>query len=131
MLNKLLLSIIVCAPLLAMSNEGDSFLSTSNNGNYQVDVKTGQTVSVGSFINFDITISCLNHSDTCLVDSVNFSASMPHHGHGMKYFPKISQKTKTKYKVEGVRVHMDGYWEFYIDIEKNGQIERAQFSINV
>ena len=63
---------------------------------------------------------------TVLVD-----ARMPHHRHGMLAPCEVTQVAPGHWKASGMRLHMVGYWEFHVDIDDAGLVERAQTSIEL
>ncbi|MHC4832842.1 MAG: FixH family protein [Planctomycetota bacterium] len=61
---------------------------------------------------------------TVLVD-----AAMPHHGHGMNFVPEVTRTGPGRYAVEGMLFHMRGRWELFVDVERDGVLERAQWTV--
>ena len=61
---------------------------------------------------------------TVLVD-----AAMPHHGHGMNFVPEVTRSGPGRYAVEGMLFHMRGRWELFVDVERDGVLERAQWTV--
>ena len=59
--------------------------------------------------------------------SVMIDATMPHHGHGMNVVPEVTREGES-WLAEGVLLHMPGRWEFTIDVERDGEVERAQWT---
>ena len=59
--------------------------------------------------------------------SVVVDATMPHHGHGMNVTPVVSRKGDV-WLAEGLLLHMPGRWEFTVDVVREGEIERAQWT---
>ena len=62
--------------------------------------------------------------------SVLVDASMPHHGHGMNVTPRIT-RTEDGWLAEGMLFHMPGRWEFVIDVLRDGEVERAQWTVEL
>jgi len=58
-------------------------------------------------------------------------ARMPHHGHGMRREPTVSRAGPGRYEVEGMLLHMPGYWELYFDVTRGAVTERAQDALEV
>lgn len=56
---------------------------------------------------------------------VAVDADMPEHGHGMTTIPRVTRGPDGLYHVEGMRFHMSGYWEIYVDVTRDGVTERA------
>lgn len=62
--------------------------------------------------------------------SVLVDASMPHHGHGMNVTPRIT-RTEEGWLAEGILFHMPGRWEFVVDVVRDGDVERAQWTVEL
>ncbi|MAD78810.1 MAG: hypothetical protein CMJ51_05510 [Planctomycetaceae bacterium] len=60
--------------------------------------------------------------------SILVDAAMPHHGHGMNVSPRISRRSED-WIAEGMLFHMPGRWEFVVDVVRNGEVERAQWTV--
>ena len=60
---------------------------------------------------------------TILVD-----ATMPHHGHGMNVVPRML-KRGDNWVAEGMLLHMPGRWEFVVDVQRDHETERAQWTL--
>ena len=63
--------------------------------------------------------------------AVQVDADMPEHRHGMNTRPRITRGAQGVIRVEGMLLHMPGYWEIYVDLTRDGVTERAQFAITV
>ena len=55
-------------------------------------------------------------------------ATMPHHGHGMNVVPRILKQGDT-WVAEGMLLHMPGRWEFVVDVQRDHETERAQWTL--
>lgn len=55
-------------------------------------------------------------------------ATMPHHGHGMNVVPRIAKRGDT-WIAEGMLLHMPGRWEFVVDVQREHETERAQWTL--
>ncbi len=62
---------------------------------------------------------------------VTADAAMPHHGHGMNFVPRVTPLGDGRYRVEGMLFHMRGRWELFVDVERDGVLERAQWTLEV
>lgn len=56
-------------------------------------------------------------------------AAMPHHGHGMNVAPRMRREGPGRWKAAGMLLHMPGRWELFIDLERDGLLERAQTTV--
>ncbi|MFT7516756.1 MAG: hypothetical protein ACI84O_000541 [Myxococcota bacterium] len=57
-------------------------------------------------------------------ESVSVDADMPSHGHGMITEPVVTKIDAAHYKVDGMILHMPGYWEIYVELTRDGESER-------
>lgn len=58
-------------------------------------------------------------------------AAMPHHGHGMNFVPRTTPLGEGRYRIDGLLLHMRGRWEMFVDVERDGLLERAQWTLEV
>jgi len=61
---------------------------------------------------------------TCRID-----AAMPHHGHGMNVVPRVRPTGPGAWEAVGMLLHMPGRWEIFVDLERDGLLERAQSTV--
>ena len=61
---------------------------------------------------------------------VVFDAEMPHHGHGMNVEPRVTREGND-WLVQGILLHMPGRWEASVDVALDGEIERAQWTLDI
>lgn len=59
------------------------------------------------------------------------SAWMPEHGHGMNRRPEAVEVAPGRYRVRGMLLHMEGFWELFVDVILGGVSERAQFELTL
>jgi len=62
---------------------------------------------------------------------VTVDADMPEHLHGMNTRPRVRRGGGGVWQVEGMLMHMPGYWEIYVDVTVAGVTERAQFAVTL
>ena len=55
-------------------------------------------------------------------------AAMPDHRHGLNLRPQVSGSAAEGFLVEGLLLHMPGYWEVYFDLTSGPVTERAQLT---
>ncbi|MFN0060416.1 MAG: hypothetical protein ACKVX7_18320 [Planctomycetota bacterium] len=58
-------------------------------------------------------------------------ARMPEHRHGMVVTPKVTRTGVGAFQVEGLLLHMDGFWELYFDVTRRGITDRAQLRVDL
>jgi hypothetical protein len=69
---------------------------------------------------------------TPVVDAQVFvDADMPEHRHGMNTRALVRRNADGSLSVSGMHFFMAGYWEIYVDIERDGVVERAQFGLTL
>ena len=57
---------------------------------------------------------------------------MPAHNHGLPTNPKVTQNLgQGKYRVEGVRFHMSGYWEMRVSVKANGKEDTVVIALDL
>jgi hypothetical protein len=56
-------------------------------------------------------------------------AAMPHHGHGMNVAPRMRREGPGRWKAAGMLLHMPGRWEVFVDLERDGLVERSQATV--
>ncbi len=64
-------------------------------------------------------------------DQLAVDARMPDHGHGMLQHVEIQKLAPGHFRVDGMRLHMLGYWELTVDVTRGAWTERAQFPIEL
>jgi hypothetical protein len=62
---------------------------------------------------------------------VQISAWMPDHMHGMSRRPEATEVAPGRYLVRGVLLHMEGFWQFFVDVIRDGVSERAEFTLTL
>ena len=62
---------------------------------------------------------------------IEVDARMPDHGHGMLQYVEIERVGPGHFRVNGMRLHMVGYWDLTVDVSRGAWTERAQFPIEL
>ena len=61
---------------------------------------------------------------------ITIDGGMPQHGHGLPTEPKMTASLgEGRYKIEGVRFNMGGWWEFRLSITAAGMQDVADFNL--
>lgn len=61
---------------------------------------------------------------------VHVDGGMPQHGHGLPTAPQVTEYLGNgDYLVEGMKFNMGGWWVMTVDVETNGQSDRATFNM--
>jgi hypothetical protein len=95
----------------------------SNDGNFSVEISC-QPCPPTYNQPLTLTIRLLSAKG----GSPRFDAFMPDHGHGLVLPFRLVAIDETRFEVQDLVLHMPGYWEFYVDLETSGRIERAQWA---
>jgi len=62
---------------------------------------------------------------------VRFDARMPQHRHGMTVAVNVQRLGPGHFRAAPIVLHMPGLWRLYVDVKRNGVIERAQLVIEL
>ena len=65
------------------------------------------------------------------VQHLRLDADMPAHGHGMIVNPQIERLDATTWLVRGMKFHMPGFWEIYVDLETDQGLRRVMFPMEI
>ncbi len=61
---------------------------------------------------------------------ITIDGGMPQHGHGLPTSPQMTQALgEGRYKIEGVRFNMRGWWEFKLTITANNTVDNVTFNL--
>lgn len=72
------------------------------------------------------------HGDPVADASISVDGGMPAHNHGLSTRPQVTAYLGDgRYRLEGVRFHMNGEWELRLRIEHNGVPYRATFTLTL
>jgi len=66
-------------------------------------------------------ISAKDPAKTAALTAPTFEARMPAHHHGMMVNPRVSTVGPGDYRIDGVKLHMQGTWELSLAVMANGQ----------
>lgn len=78
---------------------------------------------------FSLEIRVLNETD--LNCEVKVDADMPAHGHGMIVAPTCVMSERGLWQVDGMKFHMPGDWEIYVDLVRGEEVERHVFPVTL
>ena len=80
-------------------------------------------------MNFDVYETGERIDDSAI--RIEADADMPAHRHGMVRVPRVTKTGPGEFRVDGMMMHMPGYWQLYVDVTRNGITERAQFDVDL
>lgn len=108
----------------------DPFLS--NGKSWRVRLEREEPIKMREFFSIDVWVEPADQLGVPAEDvTVRVDARMPHHRHGMLAPCELSQVGPGHWRCSNMRLHMVGYWEFHVDIDDAGLVERAQTSIEL
>ena len=91
-----------------------------------------EPIKMREFFSIDVWVEPADQLGVPAEDvTVRVDARMPHHRHGMLAPCELSQVGPGHWRCSNMRLHMVGYWEFHVDIDNAGLVERAQTSIEL
>lgn len=63
---------------------------------------------------------------------ITVDGGMPQHGHGLPTAPQVTGALGAgRYRIEGVRFNMSGWWEFKLRIEAGGGADDVTFNLSL
>ncbi|QDU69564.1 FixH family protein [Engelhardtia mirabilis] len=80
---------------------------------------------------FALELELLDGAEPVTGAEVGVSAFMPDHGHGMNYVPQTTELGAGHYRVEGMLLHMPGFWQLHVDVVRGGIASRATFDLDL
>ena len=104
----------------------------SNGKSWRVRLEREEPIKMREFFSIDVWVESADQLGVPANGvTVRVDARMPHHRHGMLSPCEVSQVGPGHWRCSGMRLHMVGYWEFHVDIDDAGLVERAQTSIEL
>jgi hypothetical protein len=80
---------------------------------------------------FDLELVLLRDGAPVEAAELFVRANMPEHGHGMNVEPRAFRRADGAYRVRGLLLHMDGYWELEVHVIELDGSHGVTFSLNV
>jgi len=124
-------AILIMLVLAATVASAEPLELESNGGQYLLSVEGADQLGAREFHTLMVSVNC--RPARCEKLDLRFTARMPEHGHGQNYAPQVSQVAPGRFSIEGVRFHMPGYWEVFLDLvdQESAMLERTQFSLEL
>ena len=108
--------------------------TASNLGNFWCAYRSlGGPIESGPSFPIEVRIADREGGEALPIEkgALAVDARMPEHGHGMLQRVEIQALPGREQRVDGMRLHMGGYWELYVDWTQGARTERAQFVIQL
>lgn len=103
----------------------------SNASTYDLRLKSDAAPRVGRDSVWTVEVRRSGGDAPADVEGVAVSALMPAHGHGLAQEPVVRKVSAGTYEIRGLRFHMPGQWQTYVDITDGDVTERAQMNVTV
>jgi hypothetical protein len=109
------------------------FSSRSRAGTYLITWESiGGPIPLNELFELDVTLMLAGDAPVPVTGAqVYVQASMPQHNHGMLREPQSREVQPGRYRVEGMLLHMTGYWQISLDVVKNGIAESTDFEVTL
>lgn len=128
-------SLIVVAALLFSASDGvaqETASSNSDNGKFVVSYTTAlQPLSINKIHNWVVHVES---ADGNPIDdaTITLVGGMPVHDHGLPTLPLATQNVgEGNYLVEGMKFHMNGWWQVTISIVSGGDSDSVTFDLQL
>jgi len=117
------------APLLAAGDD-DSWLTRS--GYYEVSFDSElQPIVINTIHNWVFHIRTPD-GDPVSGANISVTGGMPLHNHGLPTDPRMTQEIGNgDYLIEGVRFHMNGYWELLVTVEVDDKRDTVIVTLDI
>lgn len=86
----------------------------------------------GTPLELDVRVAAAGDPTATLKDvALSLDADMPEHQHGLTRVPRIERSADGTFHVEGLYLHMPGWWELFFDVRQGPWTERAQMRVDL
>lgn len=108
------------------------FSATSRAGKYTVVWRPAEgSIPLNETFELDVEVTRVNDGSPVSGADVYVDAGMPEHNHGMLREPKSREVSPGVYRVEGMLLHMTGYWQVFVNVIEGGVAEAADFELTL
>lgn len=103
---------------------------TSSNGLYRATIRpVGDTIPQGKLHRWTLHLETVDGTPVDLCD-VKVDGGMPQHGHGLPTAPVVTAALGDgRYRIEGVRFNMSGWWVLKIGVKAAPGADSAEFNL--
>lgn len=122
------LVLVGCAERVPPPPSGEAL--TSNDGSWVLNVEPRlATCVLNEPCSFAVRVEPAGGGPLTQRLRLEVDAAMPDHRHGLNAKPTVSGNARSGFQVEGLLLHMPGYWEVYFDLTTGPVTERAQLAL--
>jgi len=109
------------------------YSNRSRAGSYEVSWRAvGQPIPLNEPFELEVTVVLASDPESRVSGAqVYLQASMPEHNHGMLREPQAREVEPGVYRIEGMLLHMTGYWLVLLDVVKDGIAETTEFELTL
>ena len=128
-MRKVIISLLITMSTTIFSSETTSITRSGYfHISYQSELKP---ITINQMHNWILHIETAQ-GDPVSGAKISVSGGMPLHNHGLPTNPKVTTDLGGgKYKLEGLRFHMRGYWELMVIIEVQGRRDTGIVKLNI
>lgn len=90
-----------------------------------------EPVGANALLSVQVEVADLESGEPVEAAAVALSAFMPGHGHGTNLEPRTTELGAGRYLIEGLLMHMGGYWELHVDVVRDGIASRVTFELDL
>lgn len=131
---RILLSIVLatlggCAMFAAPDHLDLRTTRLSTAGQYEVTIRPlASTVPINRLHSWEIEVRMANGTPVTGAD-IRFGGGMPQHFHGYPTQPRVTADLGNgRYRLDGVKFSMSGWWEMKLDIKAGGLTDSVTFN---
>jgi hypothetical protein len=125
-LPAILLALLAAAPARAACDVPEGW-SRAESGAVTVAWKADPAIATGRFFAIDFRIC--GPAPSAGVPRID--ATMPRHGHGMNYRPKVARLAPGTWRAEGLFLHMAGAWRLVFEVPDGETVTRVPVELDV
>ena len=108
------------------------FSNLSRAGKYLVSWRpVGGPIPLNETFELDVRLAHAEGENPVTGAEVYVDAAMPEHNHGMLRQPQAHEVDPGVYRVEGMLLHMTGYWQVFVNVIEGGVAETADFELTL
>ena len=124
-------SCLACAAPRAPDADSEFEFATSKAGAFTAGWRpVGGAVPVNELFEIDVLLFEGPGREKPLSGAkIQASAWMPEHMHGMHRQPQTEEVAPGRYRVRGMLLHMEGAWQFFLDVIAGGKSDRVEFAL--